>query len=390
MDGLLSSLSRRVFIMNNVHGDGPVLFESRWSLSWLRGPLSRTELKALKTVRPATAKNNEVSEPQGRQTITKEVKKGPPMLPPEITVRYAPIRKAIPANSRMVYKPMLLTRAEVRFTDTKSSTDFTRTVTQMTLLKGDTDPINWEKSFTVNVEQSELEHKPAADAEFADLPAPATNSKMYTEWKKDFVAKVLELQKLELHRCPVTKLCSQPDESERDFRIRLMQDTHEERDRQLETMRKRYADKLSPLQDRVLRAEQMLEKEIAESKQVDMQSAINMGATLFGAVMGRKVLSQANIRRASSALNAANRSGRQKQDVEHARDAVEQLNEKIATLELEFRTEMSKLQSRLDPISQQFEKIVISAKKTNVRVLEVSLCWAPCVRQEDGRFTAAW
>jgi hypothetical protein len=285
---------------------------------------------------------------------------------------------------------MLLTRAEVRFTDTKSATDFTRTVSQMVLLKGDTDPVNWEKSFQIDVKQSEFEQEPAADAEFADLPAPAANSKMYTEWKKDFVAKVLELQKLELHRCPVTKLCSKPDESERDFRIRLMQDTHEERDRHLEALRKKYADKLSPLQDRLLRAEQTLEKEIAESKQVDMQSAINMGASLFGAVMGRKVLSQANIRRATTALNAANRSGKQKQDVEHAQDVVEQLNEKIYALELELRTEMSKLQSRLDPISQQFDKIVIPAKKTNVRVLEVSLCWAPCARQEDGRFTAAW
>ena len=31
--------------MNNVHEDAPEVFETRWTLSYLRGPLTRTQIK---------------------------------------------------------------------------------------------------------------------------------------------------------------------------------------------------------------------------------------------------------------------------------------------------------------------------------------------------------
>ncbi|HWP76930.1 MAG TPA: DUF87 domain-containing protein, partial [Methylomirabilota bacterium] len=41
LERILSGLSTRVFLMNNVHEDHPVVFESRWVMSYLRGPLTR-------------------------------------------------------------------------------------------------------------------------------------------------------------------------------------------------------------------------------------------------------------------------------------------------------------------------------------------------------------
>ncbi|HUG07245.1 MAG TPA: hypothetical protein VMQ78_11935 [Candidatus Limnocylindria bacterium] len=46
-DEILSGLSQRIFLMNNVHEDGPVVFESRWAMSYLRGPLTRDQIKKL-------------------------------------------------------------------------------------------------------------------------------------------------------------------------------------------------------------------------------------------------------------------------------------------------------------------------------------------------------
>jgi hypothetical protein len=47
VERLLSGLGSRVFLMRNVHEDGLTLFQSRWALSYLRGPLGRDELKRL-------------------------------------------------------------------------------------------------------------------------------------------------------------------------------------------------------------------------------------------------------------------------------------------------------------------------------------------------------
>ena len=40
-------LGKRVFLMNNVHEDAPVLFETRFTLSFLRGPLTKKQIQVL-------------------------------------------------------------------------------------------------------------------------------------------------------------------------------------------------------------------------------------------------------------------------------------------------------------------------------------------------------
>jgi uncharacterized protein DUF87 len=56
MGELLAGLTNRVFLMNNVHEDAPVVLESRWAMSYLRGPLTREQIKILmKDRRPEAA-----------------------------------------------------------------------------------------------------------------------------------------------------------------------------------------------------------------------------------------------------------------------------------------------------------------------------------------------
>ena len=41
MEQILAGLGNRVFLLHNVHEDGYDIFESRWAMSYLRGPLAR-------------------------------------------------------------------------------------------------------------------------------------------------------------------------------------------------------------------------------------------------------------------------------------------------------------------------------------------------------------
>ena len=47
MEATLAALGNRVFLMNNVHDDEPVVFQTRWAMSYLRGPLTRDQIKVL-------------------------------------------------------------------------------------------------------------------------------------------------------------------------------------------------------------------------------------------------------------------------------------------------------------------------------------------------------
>jgi hypothetical protein len=44
MEEILAGLGNRIFLMNNVRDDGSEVFESRWAMSYLRGPLTRSQI----------------------------------------------------------------------------------------------------------------------------------------------------------------------------------------------------------------------------------------------------------------------------------------------------------------------------------------------------------
>jgi hypothetical protein len=47
MEQTLAGLGNRVFLLNNVHEDEPRVFQTRWAMSYLAGPLSRLQIKKL-------------------------------------------------------------------------------------------------------------------------------------------------------------------------------------------------------------------------------------------------------------------------------------------------------------------------------------------------------
>src|SRR5205085_3915475 len=47
LERTLAGMPGRVFVLHDVHGDAPSLFQTRWTLSFLRGPLTREELRRL-------------------------------------------------------------------------------------------------------------------------------------------------------------------------------------------------------------------------------------------------------------------------------------------------------------------------------------------------------
>ncbi|HEY8233489.1 MAG TPA: helicase HerA-like domain-containing protein [Vicinamibacteria bacterium] len=70
---LLAATRKRVFLLHDVHRKRPELVESRWAMSYLRGPLTRDEIARLTKERPAAA-----SAPAERKTADT----GAPVLPP--------------------------------------------------------------------------------------------------------------------------------------------------------------------------------------------------------------------------------------------------------------------------------------------------------------------
>ncbi|HTG15936.1 MAG TPA: DUF87 domain-containing protein [Blastocatellia bacterium] len=404
MERTLAGLGSRVFLMNNTHEDAPEVFQTRWTLSYLRGPLTRNQIKVLmqakKAAPRAQAATAQAVASAATAAVTASSTPGPavssspassrPAIAPDVQQFFIPTRGSGPGGSALLYRPMILGAAKVTFVDTKIGVDESVEVCCLTAITDQAVPVSWDDSQDPGVGTADLETDAASDAQYEEAPAVAGKAKSYQRWNKDFVAFLYGNQKLELMKSPSTREVSKPGEAERDFRVRLQQAAREQRDGQVEQLRQKYAPKMAALQERIRRAQQAVERESSQANQAKLQTAISFGTTLLGAFLGRKAVSVSSLGRATTAVRGVGRSMKEQQDVGLAAESVEVLQGHLAELEAELQSETQALEAKLDAQSEQFETISVKPKKTNISVQLVALAWAPFWRDETGEATSAW
>ena len=367
MEQILAGLGNRVFLLNNVHESEPVLFETRWALSYLRGPLTRPQIKQLMSGRaaqqPAAASAAPVAAAAGAATSSK------PVLPPGITELFAPL------SGVLHYEPRILGAAQVQFSDPKLKVDEVRDVLYAAPITDGVVPVDWANAEFLDTPLNDYGKQPQAEATFADLPSAASNPKNYGVWQKAFGTWLYQNSTIELLRSPSLNVTSGPGEGERDFRIRLVQESREQRDQITEKLRQRYAPKLQTLNDRLFRARQKVEAEKQQSQAQTMNSMLNIGTSILGAFLGRKTISAATVGRVGTAARSASRISKERADVARAEDSAELLEQQIADLEAQFKAEVDGLAAASDPATEVFETTTVKPKKTGINVRLIALVW---------------
>ena len=393
MEQLLAGLGNRVFLMNNVHEDAPEVFQTRWTLSYLRGPLTRTQIK---TLMDPVKRESFIAKREPSGTSRSALSPQPsalqarPMLPPDVPQYFIPIRGSQPNGSALIYQPMLLGASQVRVSDSKAGVDVTQDVTMLAPISDGAVAMDWNGATEASVTVADLESAPSDGAQFGSVPGAASRAKSYETWSKDFSGWLFRTQKIDLLKSPSAKEVSKPGESERDFRVRLQQSGREARDKQSDSLRQKYAPKIAALQDRIRRAGQMVERQQAESRSSQMQAAISVGASILGAFLGRKTISAANIGRATTAIRGAGRAMKESGDVGQAEENVSALQRQLADLETQFKTETDVLAAAIDPLNEKLEMISLKPTKANIAVRLVALAWAPHWRDSGGATVPAW
>jgi hypothetical protein len=361
MEQILAGLGNRVFLMNNVHQDAPVVFQSRWTLSYLRGPLTRAEIKRLVEV-PAAGPASAPTVARVRPEVAGLTAR--PVLPPDVPQQF------LPAGDRkdVTYKSMLLAVAQVHFLDAKNKVDLTRDVAATTAITDEAVPVNWDSATILDLKVSDLDAEPVAGARFEE-PAPAASKpRNYAAWSKGFGSWVYRTAKVTLYRSPGTGLLSIAGETERGFRIRLQQAAREERDNRSDELRRKYAPKVAALQDRLRRAQQARQREEDQARAQKLNTAFSVGTSLLGALVGRQ-------RSFGAAVRAATRTYKESQDVGRATETVAAVQDQLDALNFDFQNELSATLSKIDAANERLETIEIRARKTNISVKLVCLAW---------------
>jgi hypothetical protein len=389
VDRLLSALGKRVFLLHNVHEKGPVVFQSRWALSYLRGPLSRDQIQKLmagaeRAAGPATSKPAEVETPgtAARAPETRLARADgssePPVIPPGIQQLFIPRSPSPepPTQRPEHYVPVVLGAARVGFGDARQGIDEVRDVVYAAPLSEGPIAVDWATASRLDLAPSDLRAVPDRGATFAPVPSVGLQPKRYAGWSKDLGRWLAQSEKLELMRQRDLKLTSRPGESERDFKVRVQDALRAARDEAVNEMRKKFASKQAQIAEQRRRAEASVERESAQATQQKLQTTVSVGATILGALFGRKSLGVGTVGRATTAARGVGRSMKEADDIRRATENLDAVRERERSLEEEIVQETKRITDAFDSQST-VERISLTPKRGQTSVQLIALGWMP-------------
>jgi hypothetical protein len=127
--------------------------------------------------------------------------------------------------------------------------------------------------------------------------------------------------------------------------------------------------------ERLRRAKQAVEKETEQASGAKLQTAISFGATLVGALLGRKAISASNIGRATTAARSVGRTMKESEDISRAQETVAAIEAQMKELDDELAAETAALHASTDVVNEKLETVTLKPKRGNVRVKVVALVW---------------
>ncbi len=387
---ILAGLGNRLFLMRNVHEEEPVLFQTRWALSYLRGPLTLPQLAALappqNVTPPAAQPATQTAALSGARAPAASATSLPPSanhpLPPDLPVFHLRPRAAEPG---LVYRPMAAGLVSMRFVDAKAGLDLWMNGIALAPFLDEGARAAWEECEIRRGAPSALvDPQPVPAASFETPPVRLPGPKQLASWAKALESHLYQTQTFELSTYPEMKLAALPEEPEGDFRARIILRLREQRDAELAKWKAAYAPKFRTLTDQIRRAEERVAREKAQAGQQKFNTALSFGATLLGAFLGRGAARVGTVGRAATAMRNAGRISKESGDVARAAENAETLRQRLNDLQEQFDREVSALQAPVAPEALALVKRPVRPRKSDLSVSAVGLCWVPWRRRPDG------
>jgi hypothetical protein len=414
MEKIISGLDSRVFLLHNVHEDHPIVFNTRWAMSYLRGPLTRLQVRDLVqqedmhvdaaptapaqaattgvgAVAAASATATSAASPSASkapETSQIPYDVSPPVLPGNVQQVYLPLRKGASAaemaveqkaagrieilSRNVVYLPALLGMGRVRYVkNTKAlQVDESEPVALLAQPPQGVGTVRWEQAETVALAPRDLLDRPEPESYFHELPESINESTELTAIRRELEDYLYRSRSFRLYYNDHTDLHAKPDESEREFRMRVSQRARELRDAEVDTLEGRYKSKLNTLEDRLRSARAALDRKEATARERKQDALITAGETVLSLFSGRR-------RSISVAARKVTRATTTKSDIQAAEEKVADVEADIEELKADLKAETDAIVERWESTLDDHEEVVITPRRADIEVNLFALAWVP-------------
>ncbi len=406
---LISSLGKRVFLLHNVHEEVPVTFQTRWAMSYLRGPLTRLQVRELmegrepdrqvrasfeetplapgkpRAVQPTSAAATQPASAAAPQASFSAM---PPSLSSRIQQVYLPVRRgastaAVELESQeggpieiqehhLLYVPAVLGMGRLHFIDRTRNVNEREEFALLGQPPGGASMLTWDRAQPLDLTAHDLRDEPESGAYFDELPESINESTEFTALKKNLDDYLYHNSSVTLLHSPLLDVYSHPSETEREFRMRLQQTARERRDEEIDEITDRYEKKIDTVEDRLRRKEADLAKREADVAARKRETLVSVGETVVGMFLGRR-----STRVASTALSKQRMAAQADLRVKETEGDIEKLQQDIEKLEQELQEEVAAIRTRWENALTELEEYEVRPRRQDVRISFFGLAWAP-------------
>jgi len=393
LNTLLGNLPTRVFVLSDVRADRPLVFKSRQTMSYLRGPLTREEIRQLvPRVPPSSFETSIKQEPEGtvetRQETPRPAPLLPPALPPEVRQYFLPATTTIEwalkkwedqssqtilvESKQMVYEPRLLGIATVRFMDRRLAAPYQQAVTRLAPIPISRTSIDWGAAGEAAVDRGSLSTQPSEGARFSDLPHSALNARTMAAFERDFAGYVYRDVAVSVMYHPQLKSPGVPSESAREFRARAESEVRVKRDAEIAQIKAKYQREIARVEKQLRKEERELAEDRTEMEARKREENLGIAESVFNFISGRRpnyTVTWAARRRRMTQQSEA--------DVQESEDAITDLEDMLDQLKSAMDDEVNEINQRWSAVFDSVQQIALKARKSDITVDAFGLAWVP-------------
>lgn len=358
LDKMIAATGNRVFILRSVYLKDPLLFETRWTMSYLRGPLTLPQIHSLMQTRiPALAKQS------AKKNL--ETKPTAPIGVEELYVK-----------EQGHFKPKILGIGKLHFVDSKNKVDVWKQLAIAAPVSEEDGQIEWESGEDITSVLSQLSKEHKENATFEELPASLMQSKNYASFAKTFNDYLYQTQSYDLYESDEADLSSNPGESEADFKTRLTSVLQGKLQEQVTKVRADYDKKIQILQDRMQRATEKAATQRSQASRQKWDTYISMGTTLLGTLFGKKI-SKGVLSQGGTSIRKAGKMSQEEEQAANAEQSVETLQQQLEALRMDRDKEVSRILATVSPDQLKLKTLKIKPRKSDIAIEKIALLWVP-------------
>jgi len=408
-DKLISSLGKRVFVLHNIHAKQPILFQSRWAMNYLAGPLTRTQIPDLNKLvnaqiayqaqpQPASAEKTApssesdspslmVSTPQKKSINRKANINGSqtkPSVPPGIKEYFLPQNFSFPEAFRaagqpmpsdamvegVVYRPALIASAQVHILDRKLGVDSEITRAAFVQTPEKRGSIRWDEYSFNSLALENTEPSSAPSSRFGTIDAPLNDAKLMSALHRDFADWVYRGSSVQARANDALKVYAGPDVSRAEFMRACSDAASQKRDAEIAKETAKFDRQLRSLKDRKSREERELREDETELSHRKWEEAGTHLENIFSS--GKRAR-----RRVSTSLSKRRMTEQAKADVEESIDAIEDYTKQIEELEKQREERILEINDKWGHVVNDITEVTVTPKKSDVFVNLFGVGWVP-------------